>query len=68
MKTFGLAGAGIFPAPTVIERQVCEQYGVAVVGRIDAVREQFYAISIDRRLKHPAVVAVFEAARRELFS
>jgi LysR family transcriptional activator of nhaA len=67
MKTFGHAGAGIFPAPSVIERQVCEQYGVAVIGRIDAVREQFYAISIDRRLKHPAVVAVFESARRDLF-
>ncbi|QDV36481.1 transcriptional activator NhaR [Tautonia plasticadhaerens] len=68
MKAFGHAGAGLFPAPTVIERQVCEQYGVAVVGRVEQVREQFYAISIERRLKHPAVVAVFEAARRDLFS
>ena len=67
MKAFGHAGAGLFPAPTVIERQVCEQYGVSVIGRVEEVREQFYAISIDRRLKHPAVVAVFESARRDLF-
>jgi LysR family transcriptional activator of nhaA len=39
-----------------------------VVGRIPGIRERFYAISVERRLKHPAVVAITEAARTELFT
>ena len=67
LKAFGAAGAGVFPAPSVIEEEVRQQYGVQVVGRVDAVRERFYAVSHERRLKHPAVVAVCEAAREKLF-
>ena len=37
------------------------------IGRIEQVRERFYAISVERRLKHPAVVAISEAAREKLF-
>jgi LysR family transcriptional activator of nhaA len=62
LKTFGQAGAGLFAVPTVIETEVVRQYGVAVVGRIGAVREQYYAISVERRLKHPSVVAISQAA------
>lgn len=68
LKAFGQAGYGLFAAPTVIEKPVCRQYEVAVIGRIDEVREQFFAISIERRLRHPALIALSEAARRELFS
>ncbi|WP_169972865.1 transcriptional activator NhaR [Tautonia rosea] len=68
MKVFGHSGFGLFPAPAIITNEVCNQYGVRLVGQIEAVREQFYAISIDRRLKHPAVVAISEAARRQFFS
>jgi LysR family transcriptional activator of nhaA len=67
MKAFGQAGAGVFPSPTVVERDVCRQYGLGVVGRLDEVRERFYAISVEKRLKHPAVVAISEAARHDLF-
>ncbi|MDA1162183.1 MAG: transcriptional activator NhaR [Planctomycetota bacterium] len=67
MKVFGQGGIGLFPAPSVIEREVSEQYSVKVVGRTDAVRERFYALSVERRLRHPAVVAVCDEARRELF-
>ena len=67
LKAFGAAGAGIFPASTVIEDEVRRQYAVEVVGRTTAVRERFYAVSAQRRLKHPAVVAVCEAAREKLF-
>ena len=67
LKAFGAAGAGLFPAPAVIEEEVRRQYGVQVVGRIEAVRERFYAVSHERRLKHPAVVAVCDAAREKLF-
>ena len=44
-----------FPAPTAIEREICRSYGLAVVGRTAAVRERYYAISAERRLKHPGV-------------
>jgi LysR family transcriptional activator of nhaA len=64
---FGGAGVGLFIAPTVIESQVRKQHGVRVVGRLDSVREQFYAISVERKLKHPAIVAISESARRTLF-
>ena len=63
LKVFGQDGVGLFPAPTVIEREVCRQYKVRVVGRIEAVRERYYAISVERRLKHPAVVTICDAAR-----
>ena len=68
MKAFGQAGVGVFAAPTVIEAAVRKQYGVRVVGRAQEVRERFYAISVERRLKHPAVVAISETARGETFS
>ena len=67
LMAFGQAGMGLFPAPSAIERQVRTQYGVVVVGRLDAVCERFYAISGERRLKHPAVVAISEAARQRVF-
>jgi LysR family transcriptional activator of nhaA len=66
MKTFGEAAVGVFAAPSVIEQEVCAQYHVTVVGRLDEVRERFYAISVERRLKHPAVVAISAAARADL--
>jgi LysR family transcriptional activator of nhaA len=64
---FGGAGVGLFIAPSVIEGQVRQQHGVRVVGRLDSVREQFYAISVERKLRHPAVVAISESARKTLF-
>ena len=66
-KDFGREGMGVFAAPTVIEAEVREQYRVRVVGRSEAVRQQFYAISVERKIRHPAVAAVCEAARRDLF-
>jgi LysR family transcriptional activator of nhaA len=68
LKVFGADGVGMFPAPTVIEREVIQQYGVQVVGRAAEVRERYYAISVERKLKNPAVVAISEAARHEIFS
>jgi LysR family transcriptional activator of nhaA len=67
LKTFGQTGAGLFAAPSVIEAEVRRQYGVQIVGRVETVRERFYAISVERKLKHPAVVAIAEAARQKLF-
>jgi LysR family transcriptional activator of nhaA len=68
LKAFGQAGAGIFAAPSAIEQEVREHYRVAVVGRPERVTERFYAISAERRLRHPAVVAISESARHGLFA
>jgi LysR family transcriptional activator of nhaA len=67
LKSFGAAGDGIFAAPTAVEEDVKRMYGVSVVGREDSIRERFYAISVEKRLKHPAVVAISQAAKQKLF-
>lgn len=67
LKVFGEAGDGIFIAPTVIEREVVKQYHVEVIGRTLDIKERFYAISVERIIKHPAVAAISEAARLKLF-
>lgn len=66
MKVFGQFGAGVFAAATAVEADVQRQYGSTVVGQTTEVTERFYAISVERRLKHPAVLAVSEAAKRLL--
>jgi LysR family transcriptional activator of nhaA len=66
-KVFGQEGMGLFVAPEVIADEVCRQYGVEIIGRIDEVREQYYAISVERKVRHPAVVAIAQAARDKLF-
>jgi LysR family transcriptional activator of nhaA len=63
MYAFGQDGKGIFAAPTVVEHDVRKRYRVHVVGRTDAVRHRFYAISAERTLKHPAVVAISRSVR-----
>lgn len=68
MTTFGQAGAGIFVAPTAIEKEIREQYRVVSIGRVDSIVERFYAISAERKLKHPAVVTISEVAREKLFA
>jgi len=67
MKAFGQAGAGLFVAPTAIVEDVCEQYKVEVIGRIDSVVEQLYAITTERRLSHPAIVEISKVAREGVF-
>jgi LysR family transcriptional activator of nhaA len=67
MKAFGREGRGVFMAPTVLEEETCAQYGVRVLGRTSELVEEFYAISVERRITHPCVAAITEAARGELF-
>ena len=68
MKAFGQEGAGIFIAPAAIEAEVEWQYQVTAIGRIEEVKEHFYAISIERRVKHPLVSTVLKTARETLFA
>ena len=67
MRTFGQAGAGIFPGPSAIEGEIRDHYKAVTIGQIDSVTERFYAISVERKVKHPAVLAICEAARTHLF-
>src|SRR3569832_777100 len=64
MSAFGQAGAGVFPVPITTVQDVMRQYEVIELGRTQEIRERFYAISVERRLSHPAVLAVSEAARQ----
>jgi LysR family transcriptional activator of nhaA len=66
LMQFGQAGAGLFPAPSAIEDAVRRQYGVTAVGRLDGVRERYYAVSVERRLEHPAILKITRSARRRL--
>jgi LysR family transcriptional activator of nhaA len=66
MFWFGQSGTGVFPAPSIMEATIQHDFGVKLVGRAPDVRERFYAISMEAKLKHPAVVAVCEAARKSL--
>lgn len=68
MTTFGQAGAGAFAAPTAIEKEIHQHYKVTAIGRIDSIVERYYAISVERKLKHPAVVTISEAARERVFA
>jgi LysR family transcriptional activator of nhaA len=68
LKVLGGDGLGVFTAPTVVEKEVCKQYGVTVIGRATDLKERFYAISVERRLKHPGVLAITSAARDEVFA
>jgi LysR family transcriptional regulator, transcriptional activator of nhaA len=66
LKVFGSRGLGLFVAPSVISSDLQREYDVKPLGRVGKIRERFYAISLDRKLKHPAVVAISEAARVRL--
>ncbi len=68
LNSFGSGGVGAFCVATAIEKEVREQYGVESVGVLDGVRERFYAVTVERRLRHPAIVKITETARQELFA
>ncbi|HYN78169.1 MAG TPA: transcriptional activator NhaR [Lamprocystis sp. (in: g-proteobacteria)] len=67
MQAFGQAGVGIFMSPSVIDAEIARQCGVERIGSTTEVRERYYAISAERHLRHPAVVAVSQAARLDVF-
>ena len=67
MTAFGRQGRGVFMAPTVLEAETVAQFGVKVIGRTDELVEEFFAVSVQRRITHPCVVAITDAARGQLF-
>ncbi len=68
MTAFGREGRGVFMSPTVLEAETIAQFGVEVIGRSSELVEEFFAVSVERRITHPCVVAITDAARGRLFS
>jgi LysR family transcriptional activator of nhaA len=66
-QEFGRQGVGYYLGPAVLAEEIRARLDVEQVGVIDAVEEQFYAISVERRISHPCVLAITRAARSELF-
>ena len=62
LKAFGEAGAGIFASPSVIEEEICRMYRMSAIGQTDEIKERYYAISPERRLKHESVVMITDTA------
>jgi len=67
-KDFGATGMGVFVVPDVLERETRLRYGVRLLGRAKDLRQRFYAISVERKIRHPAVIAICEGARRDIFA
>ena len=65
LRAFGETGSGVFPLPSVVEDQVRRQKGLQTIGRTNDVRTHFYAISAERKLQHPGVIAISNAAKRQ---
>ena len=65
LKVFGQTGLGAFASPSMMEQEVRKHYDVQVIGRVEPLRQRFYAVSAERRLSHPAVIAICQAASRE---
>ena len=68
MKAFGREGRGVFMSPTVLEEETTLQYGVETLGRTDELVDEYFAISVERRIRHPCVAAITEAAQNRLFT
>lgn len=68
MKSFGQAGAGVFPVPTAIAAELAAQHGLQSLGSSEAVKDRFFIITVERKLSHPAALAVSEAAQKGLFT
>ena len=67
-KVVGEAGFGVFAVPDVVEKEVQQRNQVQLVGRAPEVRQRYYAISVERKIRHPAVLAISDGARKHIFA
>lgn len=67
LKVFGQTGVGLFAAADVVSSEIRRQYQVEQLGTLDGVRERFYAVTVERKLVHPGVIAISNTARQKLF-
>ena len=68
LKTFGQGDLGVFAAPSAIEQEVARQCKVRIIGKAGSARAKFYALSMERKIRHPAVIQIMAGARGTLFS
>jgi LysR family transcriptional activator of nhaA len=68
LRVFGSRGAGIYPTFQVLEKELKRHYGLQRIGLARGVRGRFYAISVEKKVRHPAVASICESARRSLFA
>lgn len=68
LKAFGTAGTGLFAGPTAIAADIRRQLEVRSLGELAGLEEAFYAITVERRLRHPAVLSISDTARHRLFA
>lgn len=66
IRAFGGHGLGLFPVREALRTEVEEAHPAVCVGPLEGVRERYYAISVERRIRHPAVVALVDTARATL--
>ena len=67
-KEFGRRGAGMFIGPTVVSKEIELQYGVQALGVAADLEDEFFAISVERRIRHPCVIAITESARNDFLA
>jgi hypothetical protein len=67
-KVLGEAGIGVFAAPDVVVKDILRRHDVQLVGRAASIKQSFYAISVERKIRHPAVLAICETARKSIFA
>jgi len=67
-QVLGEAGLGVFAAPDVVAKEIQDRYGVRLVGHARDIRQRYFAISVERKIRHPAVAAICEVARKEVFA
>jgi LysR family transcriptional activator of nhaA len=68
LNTFGRNGLGLFFAPSALAADIGEQFGAVLVGDAPELREQFFAISNERKIKHPAIEAILSAVQQGPFA
>ena len=68
LRTFAEAGLGMFAAPAVLDRVMQRRYGFELIGRTEEIRAHFYAISVERKIRNPAVIAICDSARKRIFA
>ena len=66
IKIMGKAGVGVFPVTAVIRQEVQNMYRVETIAKIPGATERFYALSVERKIKHPAVLVISDVARKKL--
>ncbi|MFH1701791.1 MAG: transcriptional activator NhaR [Candidatus Zixiibacteriota bacterium] len=67
IKSLGKTNVGLFVAPQITGKETMQQYRVKEIGYLENIEENYYAISMDRRIKHPAIQAIVEYAKRSVF-